>query len=560
VRAKGAGLRGRRTWVVLGVGALVLLLVAGFLLIPRLDPSGPSADAPSSPTPVGPPPEAGRIDAPGYEADPGPFSPASADDAAGEAITVSLTGGGPAVSTGGAVGLSFEATDLASPLWDSPESNIDETLAALDKPVLRFGGNSVDRRMWWTSSEEPAPDWAEATVTPEDLERVATVAEEADASVTLTVDLGHEDPDRAADMASQAREIFGDRLIGVAIGNEPNGFRHPNQPDLTIRDKGWDTDNYQEQLESYADAIEKGAPGTPIIGPDAYDAPWLRAFAEADVPDQEALSMHWYPLWDCTGPDSSIANPTLEDLTSPKLRAQERKLLGIGADVAAEHDLPLWLEETGPTSCEGTNETSRTHAQALWTVDHTLTAYESGAERVAFHSTLGACRGGAPMSPVCATGTYADPGQILQGRGSYLALLQLGQIPHGKILTSTVSGDGTVMVHATLAKNGRLALMIVDLRDPAATDADPVAVKVSAPQEIGDVVTGDAPSAWTPVTGSRLSGESLESQQSTLGAQAPVDATFGTKELARGEPLTVVSEPGTSTLLILEPGDGAAEE
>src|SRR5699024_2225150 len=157
-----------------------------------------------------------------------------------------------AVRTGGTVGLSFDATELANPMWDSEKSNLTLTLQELDRPVLRFGGNGVDRRMWWTSAAEPAPEWAQATVTPADLERVAAVAEQVDAQVTLTLDLGHDDPGRAADMAAHAQEAFGERLLAVAIGNEPNGFFHENQPQLAVRDESWGPEPYAASLREYS--------------------------------------------------------------------------------------------------------------------------------------------------------------------------------------------------------------------------------------------------------------------------------------------------------------------
>src|SRR5699024_12251731 len=51
-----------------------------------------------------------------------------------------------------------------------------------------------------------------------------------------------------------------------------------------------------------------------------------------------------------------------------------------------------------------------THARALWTVDLAMTAAELGVEHTAFHSTLQACQGGAPMRAVCATGELEHPG------------------------------------------------------------------------------------------------------------------------------------------------------
>lgn len=540
----------RRRWLLLGAAALVtvLVVVTGALFLGplgrNLSPSaGPS---PSTPQETAPPPwESTNL--PGYDPDPDPFELTPLEEATGDPVTVSLSLEPGAVRTGGTVGLSFDATELANPMWDSPESNLTLTLQELDRPVLRFGGNGVDRRMWWTSEEEPSPDWAEATVTPEDLARVANIAEDIDAEVTLVLDLGHEDAARAADMAAHAQDAFGDRLLAVAIGNEPNGFFHENQPQLAVRDDSWGPEPYQEALREYSEALQEIAPGIPVAGPGAYDAPWWRAFADSGVPDQRALTMHWYPLWDCTGPDDSIANPTIEDLTSPALREQARHIVGMGAEIADEHDLPLWVEETGPTSCPGTNDTSRTHAQALWTVDYAMTLAELGVERTAFHATLQACDGGAPMSPLCATGEYDSPGQIVEGQGSYLSLMMLSQLPEGQVLTPAVSGDGEVMVHGVLGDDGELALMIVDLRDPA--EADPVAVEISSPSGLPE----ETPTSWRLNSGSRLSGETLDSAESKLTASTEFSGHIRHAEIGDADPFTVTSDPGSTTLLQLFP-------
>ncbi|WP_422115716.1 hypothetical protein [Brachybacterium sp. UNK5269] len=496
------------------------------------------------------PPDSETLLLPGYDPSPAGFEMTDPADATAETITAHLVLEEGAVRTGGNVGLSFDARELASPLWNSESSNLSLTLSELDRPVLRFGGNGVDRKMWWTSSNEPAPDWAEVTVRPEDLERVAAVADKVDAQVTIALDLGHDDPYRAADMAAHAQEAFSERLVAVAIGNEPNGFFHANQPQLAVRDTNWGPEAYQASLTEYSAAIEETAPGLPVAGPGAYDAPWWRAFAESGIPNQRALSLHWYPLWDCEGPASSIANPTVEDLTSPAIRERARHVIGMGADIADQHDLPLWLEETGPTSCPGTNDTSRTHAQALWTVDYVMTATELGVERTAFHSTLQACQGGAPMSPICARGPHEDAGPIVAGRTSYLALMMLGNLPDGQVLTPSVSGDGTVMVHGVVADDGSLALVIVDMRDPADVGTA-VAVQVSAPSGLGGVV----PTMWQLSEGSRLTGEALASTESRLAAPADVTDESAGERLAPAEPLTLTSEPGSVTVLRLEVTD-----
>ncbi|MBB5830266.1 hypothetical protein [Brachybacterium aquaticum] len=546
----------RARWTLLAA-VLVLALVATVDILvlrpqqPAAPSAGPSSTTTASPEPTSPPPwESTRL--PGYDPDPGPFTLTPLEDATGDGITVSLALEPDAPRFGRTVGLSFDATELANPMWDSPESNLTLTLAELDRPVLRFGGNGVDRRMWWTSADEPAPGWADVTVTPEDLERVANVAEDVDAEVTLVLDLGHDDPARAADMAAHAQLAFGDRLLAVSIGNEPNGFFHENQPQLAVRTDLWGPGPYQDSLRGYSDALQEDVPGISVAGPGAYDATWWRAFAESGIPDQRALSMHWYPLWDCDGQEDSIANPTVEDLTAPAIRDQARKIVGQGVEVADEHNLPLWMEETGPTSCPGTTDVSRTHAQALWTVDYSLTIAELGVERIAFHSTLQACDGGAPMSPLCATGPYQNPGQIVEGQGSFLALMLLSQIPDGQVLTPTVSGGGTVMAHGVLGDDGSLSLLIVDLRNPVT--ADPLPVRLCGPSGMPK----EEPETWRVRYASRLAGTDLSDSRSTLGASADVSSELRSLQLGSQDPITVTTSPGTVTALELIPEESAS--
>ncbi|MFD2759277.1 hypothetical protein [Gulosibacter faecalis] len=543
----------RLAWITAAAAAVILAIVAAIAFLPRetsTTTATTSAPESTTPTPTPTPSAAETLDAPGFDPNPGAFT---LPDASGTPIEASFALADDATPWGGTVGFSFEATELANPAWNSDNSNLTVMLAGVEHPALRFGGNKVDRRMWWTTSDEPAPSWAEATVTPADLERVAAVAHEIDAEVTLVVDLGHDDPDRAADMVKHAYAAFGDSLLAITIGNEPNGYSPEAQPDLAVRGDDWDTDAYQDALEEYGDAIEAAAPGTTFAGPGAYDTTWMRAYVESSLPNKVAVTQHWYPLWRCDGPDSAPSNPTIEDMTAPTLRETTRKIIGQGAKVAAEANLPLWIEETGPTSCSGGNETSRTHAQALWTADYSLTAAETGAERIAFHSMLGACDGGAPMSPVCATGNVNDPGELIQGRTSYLALMQLSWIPAGHLLTPTVSGNGETTVHAVAGDDGSLTFVIVDLRDPA-DGGDAVPVEISAPTGLDG--GSDAPTAWAPESGSTLSGASLDATASSLPAMAPVESKLAQLTLTADSPVTLSSAPGSTTVVTFDPVGG----
>lgn len=375
------------------------------------------------------------------------------------------------------VGLSFEASDLADERWDPDKGYLDELVGALDRPSLRFGGNAVDRRVWWTSSNEPAPDWATASITPTDLQRLARFVTKTGATVTLVLDLGHNDPARGADFAYHAWLALGERLVAVSIGNEPNGFALASQPQHQIRDAGYSPARFVAEVGPYVTAIHEKVPGLGIAGPGTFDAPWWRAFGDAKFPDTVAMSQHWYPLWSCDGVAEPKASPTVANMTSRWLHDRANFVIGMGRQTASTYNLPLWMEETGPTSCPGTNDTSRTHAQALWTSDFTLHAASLGVQRLNHHGMIDACRGGAPMSPVCDTGALGSRSPELRGQANYLSLLQLARLREGAFWPVRVSGNSQVFAYAVTNDNG-LDLVVANLSDPATTGPSPLTLKV----------------------------------------------------------------------------------
>ncbi|ROR54086.1 hypothetical protein EDD41_1271 [Luteococcus japonicus] len=430
-------------------------------------------------------------------------APAPKVATAGPAVTVDLRA--PAASQmqwrSTNVGLSFEAEELDDPRWAPEGSPLTPLLTALHQPSLRFGGNSVDRRMWWTSSGEPAPKWAKATVTPTSFQRLRRMADRTNATVTLVLDLGHQDAKRAADMAFHARKALGPRLVAVTIGNEPNGYHHPSQPKLQLRKASWDERAYAAQARAYQKAIHTRAPGLPLAGPGAYDASWWRAFGDAKLPHTVALTQHWYPLWSCptrSGATDPRATPTVANLTSPWLHAKASTMISTAQRTAASYRLPLWLEETGPTSCTGA-AVSRTHAHALWSVDYVLNAAANGARRTNMHSTLLPCGRGNPMSTVCST-TGPQKADPVVGQSSFQSLLFAAQLRPGTV-RPVMTGNARIFGHAITSRAGT-DLVLVNMNDPAKVGAS--AVKVLPPKVAvvtqASLLTGDSLASRTGTT------------------------------------------------------------
>src|SRR5699024_9676896 len=157
-----------------GVVALALLLTG--CSWSDSDGSSPSADQTAEPSPT-----------------PTEFVQSFAGAVSGEeaTITVGAEQHGPGF-TADNIGVSFEAT------------NLDEQLTSLGSPALRFGGNALDRRTFWTSKGEKPKHGEKVTVTPDDLKRLKKLVDVTGSSVTIGIPLGTYDPKRGADMAAHA--------------------------------------------------------------------------------------------------------------------------------------------------------------------------------------------------------------------------------------------------------------------------------------------------------------------------------------------------------------------
>ena len=369
--------------------------------------------------------------------------------------------------TKGLTGISLEATDLADPDLADTNPTIVKLLQEIDKPVLRFGGNAVDRRFFWTSTGEAIPSTYKGdkarpvrAVGPDDLARVNTLLVAGDATISLTVDLGHYNPARAADMVKYASQIFGERLLSITIGNEPNGFVFND-----VKTDGYSLEQYVREVKDYANAIYAVAPNVPISGPGAYDQKWWQPFIDADIPQKKILTFHNYPLYSCDGSDP-LGSPTMANLMSRLMhdRAADYQQAALKAGQAA--GLETWLPETGIAACPGSNETSRTHASALWTADYALNAARLGITRIGFHSSLQTCKGGPPMSAICSAGTYPEGNGKMSGRANFFGMSMVAELDGGKFLKLDSAGGGLMYNYAVQNADGSTTVVLVNQNNP----------------------------------------------------------------------------------------------
>ncbi|MBD2761389.1 cellulase family glycosylhydrolase [Kocuria sp. cx-116] len=463
--------RRRRSVAVLGTALLLLTACSDRSEpdpTPELTPTGPIAGV--------------ERNAPLHSVDPAEVAqardlpetyPGSSQDTGGQEATVTLRGGERGEDyRHGSVGLSLEATDLADQRLNRDNPDLVSILDSLNEPTVRFGGNSTDRRFYFTASDEPVPtDWPlnegeEITkVTPDDLKRVAELAERTDSSVILSANLARYDPKRAGELAHHAKEAFDERLVGLMVGNEPNGFYQGAGNDLTIKGPDWDQATYAKQLTAYAKAIHDKVPTLRIVAPAAYSADWWNAAADAPNTDPMAMAVHQYPLSEC-GTQWEHQQPTVANAVDPATRNNIDRLMDEAARDAADHDLPLWITETSLSACSGSNEITETQVAAVHQAEYSMRVQEHGAERVAAHSSLAPCRGGAPMSVLCSSGTLANPGEAFSVRANGLALALIASIPEGNMVETSTSTENLTS-YAVEHGNGTVSVVLTDYRNPA---------------------------------------------------------------------------------------------
>ena len=304
-----------------------------------------------------------------------------------------------------------------------------------------------------------------------------------------------------------------------------------------MRGKGWNKEKYVGQLEAYAKAIQERRPEAPIIGPDVYDGAWMDAFADSNVKNKTAISQHWYQLFECDSTQVPGRGPQAANLIDPSAKEAAKKNLGIGKDKADAAGLPLWLEETGPTSCPGTNDTSLTNASALWAADYTMYAATLGVERMAMHSMLGACNGGAPMSLICDPADHGQRSDAFEVRPNMLGLRLLVPSLGGHFTESTVTGGGNMSAYTVVKNDGRtLVTTVINANDAASVGGNPVTLSMpdgfavdSASQVFGtsndvksatQVVPANPLPADVPFSGDEPTGASAGSNSSAASSSA----------------------------------------
>lgn len=440
------------------------------------------------------------------------MAPADSTPAANLSITVHLDQLGHQLHPG-FVGLSFGAATVAQDNYES--TDLGGYLRTLGHTgVIRIGGNSGDTT-FWTSTGEPAPSWATSgTITPDKLQHLATIVRNAGWKVILAVNLKQPDPARAADEAKYARQIFGDSLLAIEIGNEPNFYYGSVAA-------------YYTDFESYVAAIEQAVPGVGITGPDAETnhSSWLGAFAalEAGHPDVAEVSDHTYPASACGN-----STATIPELLGPGSVQYETANAQAALSAAAQLGVPAAMTETNSAVCAGTPGVSDAFASALWALDYSLLIAQQGIVNADFMGGTNAA-GCDPYTPLCPT--TGD----LTVRPIYYGMLATELAGTGRF--AALDNPDAADVRAYAVRHGhRLTVVLDNVQDPATNGATTVTLNLG-----GDFRSG----RLTALTTSSSAGLSATTDITLGGQQVGPHGAFPPPQ---STPVSVHNQTATVTV------------
>lgn len=502
-RTRSRKSRKKAAWLVAS-GATVAALAVTAFVAPSLLADDPAPVA----TVQAPKPTPARTYAPvtNFYKQAGPPAGSPLQAVAPQTVTVSGDKVGTKLSAS-QIGLSLESTDLADPLLSADNASVVSLLQGLGKPILRFGGNSVDRRFFWTSTGEALPSGYVGTKTlparavgPDDFKRINALLENADAYISLSVNLGDYNPARAADLAKYGTQIFGKRLVAITLGNEPNGFAPNAVLAHALRPNGYTAADFGKEAKAYADAMFKVAPNVPISGPGTYAADWASAWIDLDFKQKKILTFHNYPLTGCTT-GLAADNPTMANLMAANTHSRSIDYHSAFVKKGNAANIPIWVDETGISACLGSNETTKTHASSLWSADYALGSAQVGVSQLDFHSSLITCTGGPPMSAVCFDGAYLQPTGTMEPRANYFGLSMVASIGGGDFLKLKNDGGGLAYSYALQQADGSTTVVLINENDPEKAAQTKVTLKL--------------PNIPATATMTQMTGSSYASQDTT---------------------------------------------
>lgn len=267
-------------------------------------------------------------------------------------------------------GFSYETQQLENPAFFSADNHALVRLFRELSPrgVLRIGGNSSDYTVWTayrgevpTQRTHKGGPQRPVMLKPEALHALAGFLRATGWKLVFGVNLKIGVPTMAVELAQAVRQIVGDDLIAIQIGNEANNY----EADYDAFDQAW---------SPYAKVIRDA--GVPIAGPDTgANTDWVIEYAKRHGEENIFLSRHYYKE---AAPRGSIADLLAGDAG---FYAEVEQAM----QAADASHLPFRLTEANSYYLGGRDGVSNVFASALWGADFMLAMAQRGVAGIHFH-------------------------------------------------------------------------------------------------------------------------------------------------------------------------------
>lgn len=436
-------------------------------------------------------------------------------------VTVNTSGKTVGGITSHYVGLSFESGSLSSGKFANV-GDLAQMLRNLGGGVLRFGGNSADRRAFTGVSVGV-------------LSGLAGLAEASGWTVLYTENLATFATNNAGAVAADARKVsmaLGSNLAAIACGNEPDDFR-----DAGMRPATYTEDNYLGESASCLAAVRAGAPGVPLAGPDTAGTKWLGNYAAKETGTVDWLDQHYYALG-CTA-DGALSQVAAK-LLSPAQTAREVTMFNAVAAVAEKAHAHVRISETNTACGGGIRGLSDAYASALWVIDYMLTGAEHGVDGMNFHGGLdGSCQ---RYTPLCEVGPNEYAAQPIYYGMLFTHLLGSGQLLPVTVATTDRAAD--VAAFALVPVGGAGVRLIVENLSQYATSA---ALRVGGDPASATVINLTGPSLLA-TSGVQIQGAAISADgKFTPGTPDTVSCSSGSCPVSVAPYSAALVSVGTSS-------------
>ena len=344
------------------------------------------------------------------------------------------------------LGLSFEAWD-ATDQARLKDPVLPKFLKNLGPGILRYGGSTADQQCWNPTTRTVCPAGG-PTLINSDFTNIAAFSRATGWPVIYTVNLVGLIPDTAAAEVQALVAAGGNSLLAVSIGNEPDQYVTQG-----LRSSGWGYADFQNEWESYANAINARASNVKFSGFDgccALGTSWLNAFVGAEDSRLVIAGHHLYPTFNGAAPGTTYY-PSIPNLLSQF--TENRVISDVQQLYHADGGrLPLRITESNSVGGSGLAGVSNVYASSLWAVAHMFTLAENGAVGINFHGSFS----GGNYEPVSGgSGSYvAHP--------LYYAMLLFHDAAQGQTIPVSVTTHRNVMVHSALASDGTLRVVAIN--------------------------------------------------------------------------------------------------